>query len=233
MQPVELASRRQITEKLLNMSLKKVSHSRLTVTEMEEFLKKPPAGFCVERLDSGSGYVIHSDPQNILVFIDDFDDCKRRIIFNNSQGRTFKMRNLGEYTKMRNRLLSSKIYLMVSACEGNVSSKEKAATEPRVLKQFMVCVNGGDSFVQWHMAKGLDWAISSVAGESYRLKIDLTDAMESWAAKNNNLLATGGLKKHKIVWRDVFFTLKYSSDALFDFPKMFGCSKRTFKLKLT
>lgn len=60
-------------------------------------------------------------------------------------------------------------------------------------------------------------------------QIDLTEEMESWAAKN---LISDNLMKVKPVWRDAAFTLKYYSDALFDFPHWFGFSNRTFKVCL-
>lgn len=60
-------------------------------------------------------------------------------------------------------------------------------------------------------------------------QIDLTEEMESWAAKN---LISDDLMKVKPMWRDASFTLKYYSDALFDFPHWLGFSKRTFKVCL-
>lgn len=59
-------------------------------------------------------------------------------------------------------------------------------------------------------------------------QIDLTELLESWAAENIHV-TTDPLIKVKPVWRDASFTLKYYSDALFDFPHWFGFSKRTFK----
>ncbi|KAL7390454.1 hypothetical protein ABVT39_021614 [Epinephelus coioides] len=214
------------------MTINKVSNnSRMKVTEVEEFLRKPPAGFSVEALTSG--YRVHSDPETSLVLIDDFDSCRGRIVFHKSLGRKVKMHNLWEYTSMRKSLLSKRIYLLMSACEENLSvANKKAATEPRVLKQFVVSFDGRDPFIKWQMERGLDWTISSVAGESYRVDIDLTEVLESWAAKNI-IIITDEQKKVQPVWRDAAFTLKYYSDALFDFPHWFGFSKRTFKLRLT
>lgn len=57
----------------------------MTVTPVEEFLKKPPVGFSVELL--GSGYRVHSDAEKSLVLIDDFDSCMGKIVFQNSLGR--------------------------------------------------------------------------------------------------------------------------------------------------
>ncbi|KAM9348891.1 mesenteric estrogen-dependent adipogenesis protein [Symphorus nematophorus] len=206
------------------------SSSRMTVTQVEEFLRNPPAGFSVEVLLSG-GYRVHSDPEQSLVLIDDFDSCRGRIVFHNSLGRKVKMHNLWEYTSTRKSLLSKRIYLLMSACEENCSvSNKKAANEARVLQQYVVSIDGNDPFIKWQMERGLDWTISSVAGESYRVDIDLTELLESWAAKN---IITDKLKNAKPVWRDASITLKYYSDALFDFPHWFGFSKRKFKLRQT
>lgn len=62
--------------------LSDMSHGTLTVTEVEEFLSKPPSGFSV--VFYGSGYCINSDPETNLVLIDDFNVCTRRIVFRNS-----------------------------------------------------------------------------------------------------------------------------------------------------
>lgn len=215
------------------MNASKTSHSRMRVIEVEEFLKNPPDGFSVEELSSG--HRVHSDPEKSLVLIDDFNSCRREIVFLNSVGRKVKMQNLWEYTSMRKSLLSKRIYLLVSACEENFSvNDKKAANEERVavLKQFVVSINGNDPFIKWQMEKGLDWSISSVAGESYRVDIDLTEIMENWAVKNSSVI-TDKLTKVQPVWRDASFTLKYYSDALFDFAHWFGFSKRTFCLRLT
>ncbi|XP_074467052.1 mesenteric estrogen-dependent adipogenesis protein [Sebastes fasciatus] len=210
------------------MTINKVSHSRMTVTEVEEFLRKPPAGFSVEALRSG--YRVHSDPEKSLVLIDDFLSCRGTIVFHKSLGRKVKMHNLWEYTSMRKSLLSKRIYLLMSACEENLSvSNKKAANEARVLKQFVVSIDGNDPLIKWQMERGLDRTISSVAGESYRVDIVLTELLESWAAKNIHII-TDKLIKVKPVWRDASFTLKYYSDALFDFPHWFGFSKRKFNL---
>ncbi|KAG7224575.1 hypothetical protein INR49_011327 [Caranx melampygus] len=208
-----------------------VSHSRMQVTELGEFLREPPAGFSV--LPLGSGYRVLSDPEKSLVLIDDLYYCRGKIVFENSLGRKVKMHNLWEYTSTRKSLLSKRIYLLMSACQENVSeSNYKAAGETRVLQQYVVSIDGNDPLIRWQMERGLDWTISSVAGESYRVDVDLSEALDSWAAKNIHL-KTDDLIKVTPVWRDSSFTLKYYSDALFDFPFWFGFSKRNFQLKLT
>ncbi|XP_040006396.1 mesenteric estrogen-dependent adipogenesis protein-like [Xiphias gladius] len=202
--------------------INRATSSRMGVTEVDEFLREPPAGFSVEALDSGCRVL--SDPEESLVLVDDFDSRRGKIVFENSLGRKVKMHNLCEYSSMRKSLLSKRIYLRVSACQ--------EATEARVLKQYVVSIDGNDPLIKWQMERGLDWTISSVAGESYRVDIDLTEALESWAAKNIHI-KTDTLIKVEPVWRDASFTLKYYSDALFDFPHWFGFSKRNFKLTLT
>lgn len=209
--------------------MSKLSHNKMRVTELEEFLRKPPAGFSVEILSLG--YRVHCTEDKNLVLIDDFQSCLGNVVFQNSLGRKVKMHNLWQYTSMRKSLLSKTIYLLVSACEEDLSANNKnAAGAVRVLKQYVVSFDGSHPFIKRQMEKGLDWTISSVAGESYRVDIDLTEELESWAAKN---FTTDSPIKVKPVWKDAGFTLKYYSDALFDFPHWFGFSKRTFKLKLT
>ncbi|XP_032389928.1 mesenteric estrogen-dependent adipogenesis protein isoform X2 [Etheostoma spectabile] len=204
------------------MTINQVSHSWMEVTEVEEFLREPPAAFCVEVLCSG--HRVHSEPENSLVLIDDFDSCRGKVVFQKSLGREVKMHNLWEYTSMRKSLLTKRIYLLMSACEDNFSvTGKKAAKKAR---------DGNNPFIKWQMERGLDWTISSVAGESYRVDIDLTELLESWAAKNIHIITDKPIKV-KPVWRDASFTLKYYSDALFDFPHWFGFSKRKFNLRLT
>lgn len=127
-----------------------------------------------------------------------------------------------------------------------------------VLQQYVVSIDGNDPFIKWQMERGLDWTISSVTGESYRVdvsrtlchfyfcsviicwlrsdffffswcQIDLTELLESCVARNLHII-TGEPIKVTPVWRDTSFTLKYYSDALFDFPHWFGFSKRAFKV---
>lgn len=40
-----------------------------------------------------------------------------------------------------------------------------------VLKQYVVSIDGNNPFIKWQMEKGLDWTISSVAGESYSVDV--------------------------------------------------------------
>lgn len=211
------------------MPINRQSDSRMRVTEVEEFLRNPPPGFSVETL--GSGYRVRSNEEKSLVLIDDFESCGKKIVFQNSVGRKVKMHNLWDYSSMRTSLLSKKLYLLTSACENKISvSNKKAAREIRVLKQFVVCIDGSDPFIKWQLERGMDGTISSVAGESYRVDIDLTEEMENWAATN---LLSDNLMKVRPVWRDASFTLKYYSDALFDFPHWLGFSRRKFKLRMT
>lgn len=41
-------------------------------------------------------------------------------------------------------------------------------------QQYVVCVDGNDPFIKYQMERGLDWTISSVAGESYRVDVRRT-----------------------------------------------------------
>ncbi|AWO99935.1 Hypothetical protein SMAX5B_006776 [Scophthalmus maximus] len=198
------------------------SRGTITVTGLEEFLREPPAGFSVQEAP-GAGHRVRSDPEKSLVLIDDFRSCRGRVVFDNSPGRKVKVHNLWQYTSMRKSLLSKRIYLLMSACRGNLSAgNRKAAAGATALERYVVSIDGGDPLIRWQMERGLDWTISSVAGESYRVDIDLTEALESWAAEN---------LEGEPVWSDASFTLKYYSDALFDFPHWFGFSRRHFKVR--
>ncbi|XP_056300471.1 mesenteric estrogen-dependent adipogenesis protein-like [Pseudoliparis swirei] len=212
--------------------IRKLSHSiTMRVIEVEEFLRNPPAGFTVETLPSASGYRVNSDPESSLVLIDDMNSNRQGIVFQKSMGSKVKMHNLFEYTSMRNSLLSKRIYLLVSAYEGTKKKKKVKARGP-VLKQFVVSIDGSDPFIKWQLEKGLDKTISSVNGESYRVEIDFTDLLESWAAINIHRITDRQIQGTP-VWKDNSFTLKYYSDAFFDFPHWFGLSKRKFSLKVT
>ncbi|KAK7925390.1 hypothetical protein WMY93_007700 [Mugilogobius chulae] len=201
------------------------TQDKLTVTEVEEFLRRPPSGFSVQFY--GSGYFIKSDAEQNLVLIDDFHIDTGKIVFTNSLKRKVKMHNLGQYTSVRKRLLSKRIYLLSTAWE------QTAAKTSRELKHFVVSIDGNDPYIKWQMEKGLDWATASVAGESYRVNIDLTEALETWSSNSSNLRDNNETVSKTLVWKDAFFTLKYYSDAMFDFPYWFGFSKRKFKLKIT
>ena len=58
----------------------------------------------------------------------------------------------------------------------------------------------------------------------FSAQIDLTELLQG------SEVAAGDPRKAACRWRDAYFTLKYYSDALFDFPHWFGFSKRAFKV---
>ncbi|XP_004076240.2 mesenteric estrogen-dependent adipogenesis protein [Oryzias latipes] len=200
-----------------------LSPRRMTVTEVGEFLRGPPAGFSVETI--GSHHRVHSDDDTNLVLIDDFQFCSGKITFQNSLGRKVKMRNLWEYSRVRQSLLTKRIYLLVTACSQTPSVTKKKPRDLRAGMQYVVSIDSSEPFLKWQMERGLDRTISSVAGESYWVDIDIVEALETWTAEHP--------MRTEPVWRDASFTLKYESDALFDFPHWFGYSKRTFKLRVT
>ncbi|XP_032433085.1 mesenteric estrogen-dependent adipogenesis protein [Xiphophorus hellerii] len=198
-----------------------------TVTELGQFLKNPPEGFTVKAV--GSAYQVQCGEEN-LVFIDKFHSGDFDVVFQNSLGRKLKMHNLWEYTSMRKSLLSKRIYVLVSLCDQSMQeTSKKGPIKPRALQEYVLSVNGGNPMMKWQMEKGLDWTISSVGGESYRVEIDLSEILQSLAAEG---LIAENLMKYNPTWKDASFTLKYYSDALFDFPHWLGRSKRSFQLRL-
>ncbi|TWW74604.1 Mesenteric estrogen-dependent adipogenesis protein [Takifugu flavidus] len=204
-------------KKSVTMMVGKMNRKRVTVTPLEEFLGKPPEGFTVE--DLASGCRVHSDPERSLVLIDDLHSCGRNVFFCSSLGRKIKVRNLWEYSATRSSLLSKTIYLLVSAHEENTAKEARGS--------YVMSIDGCDPFIKWQMERGLDWTISSVTGESYRVDIDLSELLQS------SEVMTCDPTKATPVWRDAYFTLKYYSDAMFDFSHWFGFSNRAFKANWT
>ncbi|XP_010902557.2 mesenteric estrogen-dependent adipogenesis protein [Esox lucius] len=201
----------------------------MEVTEFEEFLRNPPPGFTVVANIGNGVRFVKSDPKNCCVFIDNFESSRgANVVFQQSLGKKLKVSNLRDYYCFRKSVTSKKIYLLVSVCDDKPSSEKKAPKSLRVLQRYVVAIDGSNSLIRWEMERGLDRAISSVAGESYRVDIDLSDALHGWAGGRLCLLSDGGTDRP--VWKDTCFTLKYYSDALFDFPHWLGFSKRQLRI---
>ncbi|KAG7269640.1 hypothetical protein CRUP_016431 [Coryphaenoides rupestris] len=137
---------------------------RMVITKLGHFIESPPAGFSVETQEAGCR--VTSDPEHCMVLIDDFESDGAAVVFQNSLGRTIEMRNLWEYTRIRRTVLSKRIYLLMTLCQEDVKTPTGGL---EVLGRYVVSVDGSDPLVMCQMEKGLDWTISSVAGESYRV----------------------------------------------------------------
>ncbi|XP_056140985.1 mesenteric estrogen-dependent adipogenesis protein-like isoform X2 [Lampris incognitus] len=199
------------------MAADRLCQDTMSITDVEEFLRDPPPGFSVEA--RGTGCCVDVDAERCVVLIDHLESRRGKVVFKTSMGRKIKMHDLCEYTRVRRNLLSKRIYLLVSLCEdSSLVPGKKAPEQPQRLKRYVAAINGSNPFIKWQLERGLDRSIASVAGESYRVDIDFSEALET--------LAEGR-------WRDASFTLKYYSDAFFDFPHWFGFSKRKFQLTLT
>ncbi|XP_051973144.1 mesenteric estrogen-dependent adipogenesis protein-like [Xyrauchen texanus] len=199
----------------------------MDVIEVETFLNAPPQGFSVEHC--AGRRVVKWDQENSCVFIDEFQSSKGKVVFCNSPGRKVTVRNLGEYTCLRRRLTSRRIYVLVSACTHTTTKfKDNKYINDPALGYYVVVINGNHPMIRWETERGLDMTISSVAGESYTVDVDLSTALHGWVGENFQILVDG--EKVKPSWRDMHFTIKYHSDALFDFAYWFGFSKRQFKI---
>ncbi|XP_056592607.1 mesenteric estrogen-dependent adipogenesis protein-like [Triplophysa dalaica] len=199
----------------------------IDVVEIDNFLSHPPQGFSIEH--RAAYRLVKSDPKLSCVFIDEFQSSKGKVIFCQSPGRKITVRNLGEYTNLRNQLLSKRIYVLVSAC-ATIAPKvqEKKRINDPALGLYVVVINGCHPMIRWEMEKGLDSTISSVAGESYTVNVDIRDALKACVGEKFRILIDG--EKVKPSWKDTHFTIKYHSDALFDFSYWFGLSKREIKI---
>ncbi|KAM6984645.1 mesenteric estrogen-dependent adipogenesis protein [Aplochiton taeniatus] len=210
------------------MTIDGVSRCKINFVEVEELLRNPPPGLTVET--RGSGWLnVKSDEDNSLVLIDDFECSMGNVTFQQSLGRKIKVHNFWDYNRLRKSLTSKRIYVLVAACEEvSLIADKRSAKKPKVVKRFIVSIDGSDPYIRWKMERGLDWTISSVAGESYRVDIDFEDALRTCAGDSFRIIADG--KMIRPAWTDTSFTLKYYSDALFDFPHWFGFSKRQFRI---
>lgn len=193
----------------------------MKVFGVEDFLRNPPEGFQVETRGS-SHTLVKFDPNSCCVFIDEFYLDDRNVMFQFSPGREFVVKNLGDYTKMREKITSQQIYLLASA-GGKTSRTAKGSST-----YLIVALNGSHPLVRWQMEQGLDKAISSVAGESYNVKIDVSSALRSWVGRRKHVLPSFATSQS---WRDCSFTLKYHSDALFDILFWLGLSNKCFEIK--
>ncbi|KAG7484425.1 hypothetical protein MATL_G00049230 [Megalops atlanticus] len=209
------------------MSVDKDARFVMDVIELEDFLSSPPDDFTVEVRGTGYRFVKY-DSHNCCVFIDEIKSAKGKVIFQDSPGREIKVHTLGDYMHVRRNLTSKRICILVSAYEDDPawSKADKAA---KVLQQYIVVINGSNPVIKWEMERGLDQTISSVAGESYTVDIDLSEVLQNWTGENFRILVDG--RKVKPLWKDTSFVLNYHSNALFDFPYWLGFSKRHFKIR--
>ncbi|KTG36200.1 hypothetical protein cypCar_00023678 [Cyprinus carpio] len=197
----------------------------MDVVELESFVNSPPRGFTVE---SRAGCrVVKWDQDNCCVFIDEIRSGEGNVIFCNSPGRKVIVRTLGEYTDLRRQLTSKTIYILVSACS-KTKVEEKRKGDVTALGYYVVAINGSHPMIRWEMERGLDMTISSVAGESYTVDVDVSVALQGWVGESFQIPVDG--EKVKPIWKDTHFIIEYCSDALFDFPYWFGFSKRQFKV---
>ncbi|XP_051902394.1 uncharacterized protein LOC127587956 isoform X2 [Hippocampus zosterae] len=142
---------------------------RITVTELHHFLLRPPNGFSVESTPLHT--VIRGDPDSSLLLADPCDTSAGRVVFHGSLGRIIKVTDLWQYSNFRGNLLSKNMYMLVATC-----MPESA----EVVKRYVVCLRGADQMVRWHMERGLNWAISSVAGGPDRRIEHVGNPQRSW-----------------------------------------------------
>ncbi|XDV54485.1 hypothetical protein PO909_022768 [Leuciscus waleckii] len=162
-----------------------ISRFVMDVLELESFLSSPPHGFSAERRAGCT--VVKWDQENSCVFIDEIQSSKGNIIFCNSPGREITVRTLGEYTDLRRKLTSMTTYILVSACT-KTTVEEKRNRDVTALRYYVVAINGSHPMIRWEMERGLDRTISSVAGESYTVDVDVSAALQGWVGENFQIL---------------------------------------------
>ncbi|XP_053564445.1 mesenteric estrogen-dependent adipogenesis protein-like [Bombina bombina] len=196
---------------------------------IEDFIRNPPSGVYVENQPKKSRVGSLSD--KVCIFMDDFATASgRKVVFSNSFGRIVQVKTMIEYSKVRKILTSKLLLILVSACEKKAGERRRRAdNQAKVLKQFILIINGNNPMIKWEMERGLNDVFSSVSSENFTVKIDLKETLQKWT-QDQGFAITVGPRTVTPDWLNTTFNLNYESDASCDFPYWFGFSKRRFSL---
>ncbi|KAG8452854.1 hypothetical protein GDO86_004589 [Hymenochirus boettgeri] len=197
---------------------------------IEDFLRTPPPGIKTENQNGRSTVTCFSD--TICLMMDDFVAISgRRVTFKNSFGRVTQVKTILEYAELRKKLLSSLILILVAACEKVTDGKrKKKPKEGKVLRHFVLMINGKNPRIRFKMEQGLNSVLSSVTCENYTVKIDLMDALVKFT-EDTQFTVLDGSQSVIPTWQSTTFSLDYDSDAGCEFAYWFGFSKRKFPLR--
>uniref|UniRef100_A0A674INH8 Mesenteric estrogen dependent adipogenesis n=1 Tax=Terrapene triunguis TaxID=2587831 RepID=A0A674INH8_9SAUR len=113
-----------------------------------------------------------------------------------------------DYKDYRETILSRPLVFFTNVRTKNYSSKEKT---------YALIVNTRHPKMRRQIEHGMNTVISSVFGESYKLRFDFQEVVK-------NFFPPGS---HLVTGEDLSFSYEFKSDALFDFFYWFGISKNT------
>ncbi|XP_015281081.1 PREDICTED: mesenteric estrogen-dependent adipogenesis protein [Gekko japonicus] len=165
-----------------------------TVAVLNPSSRRPGGGFTV--ISDGSLYV---DGQRLCRLSGYF---KRHVELNTHY----------DYKNYRETILGRPLVFFVNIRTKYNSSKEKT---------YALLVNTRHPKMRRQIENGMNNIISSVFGESYKLKFDFQDAVKKFFPSGTHLVNGENLS----------FSYEFKSDALFDFFYWFGISKNTISVK--
>uniref|UniRef100_A0ACB8FHE9 Uncharacterized protein n=1 Tax=Sphaerodactylus townsendi TaxID=933632 RepID=A0ACB8FHE9_9SAUR len=117
-----------------------------------------------------------------------------------------------DYKNYRETILGRPLVFFINVRTKYHSSKEKT---------YALLVNTRHPKMRRQIENGMNDIISSVFGESYKLKFDFQDAVKKFFPSGTHLVNGENLS----------FSYEFKSDALFDFFYWFGISKNTISMK--
>lgn len=126
--------------------------------------------------------------------------------------RYVELTNYCDYKDYRETILSKPMLFFI-----NVQTKKDPSKE----KTYAFLVNTRHPKIRRQIEQGMDMVISSVIGESYRLKFDFQEAVKDFFPPGTELISGENLS----------FAYEFKADALFDFFYWFGLSNSTVTVK--
>uniref|UniRef100_A0A8D0HCY2 Mesenteric estrogen dependent adiposis n=1 Tax=Sphenodon punctatus TaxID=8508 RepID=A0A8D0HCY2_SPHPU len=154
-----------------------------------------------QRLQPGGGFTVFGDGTLHL-------DGQRRCRLAGYFKREVELTSHCDYKDYRETILSRPLVFFTNVRTKNNSSKEKT---------YALLVNTRHPKIRRQLEHGMNKIISSVFGESYKLRFDFQEVVKRF-------FPTGA---HLVNGEDLSFSYEFKSDALFDFFYWFGISKNT------
>ncbi|XP_060090707.1 mesenteric estrogen-dependent adipogenesis protein [Heteronotia binoei] len=153
----------------------------------------------------GGGFIVIGDGS---LYVDGQRLCRLTGYFK----RHIELNTHYDYKNYRETILGHPLVFFVNVRTKYNSSKEKT---------YALLVNTRHPKMRRQIENGMNNIISSVLGESYKLKFDFQDAVKKFFPSGTHLVNGENLS----------FSYEFKSDALFDFFYWFGISKNTVSVK--
>ncbi|OCT93116.1 uncharacterized protein LOC108709949 [Xenopus laevis] len=210
---------------------KSANASEMGLMAIEDFLRCPPPGIQSQNLSTRSTVTCLSD--SISLMIDDFIAISgRRVMFTNSLGRILQAKTMMECAEVKKKLMSNLLIILVAACQSiPVQGKRKKPNKPgKVLRHFVLMINGKNPRIKYKMEQGLNAVLPSVMCENYTVKVDFMDSLVKLTT-DTDLTVLDGSQSVTPCWKNTTFSLDYNGDGGCEFAYCLGFSKRKFPIQ--